>query len=34
MARDFDRRVAGFPARVAVLDDMAALGLPVTKVTG
>jgi hypothetical protein len=34
MARDFDRRVAGFPARVAVLGDIPALGLPVTKAAG
>ena len=34
MARDFDRQVAEFQVRVAVLNDFTALGIPVTKVVG
>ena len=34
MARDFDRQVAEFQVRVAVLNGFTALGIPVTKVTG
>ena len=34
MARDFDRQVAEFQVRVAVLNGYTALGIPVTKVTG
>ena len=34
MARDFDRQVAEFQVRVAVLNDFTALGIPVTKVMG
>ena len=34
MARDFDRQVAEFQARVAVLNGFTALGIPVTKVAG
>ena len=34
MARDFDRQVAKFQIRVAVLKGYTALGIPVTKVTG
>ena len=33
MARDFDRQVAEFQVRVAVLNGFTALGIPVTKVT-
>jgi len=32
MARDFDRQVAEFQVRVAVLNDRVALGSPITKV--
>jgi hypothetical protein len=34
MARDFDRRVAEFQVRVAVLNGFAALGIPVTELVG
>ena len=34
MARDFDRQVAEFQVRVAVLNGFTARGIPVTKVTG
>ena len=34
MARDFDRQVAEFQIRVAVLNGYTALGIPVTKVLG
>ena len=34
MARDFDRQVAEFQVRVAVLNGYTALGIPVTKVMG
>ena len=34
MARDFDRQVARFQVRVAVLNGDTALGIPVTKVMG
>jgi len=34
MARDFDRPVAQFHARVAVLNGYTALGIPVTKAAG
>lgn len=34
MARDFDRQVAEFQVRVAVLNGYTALGIPVTKVAG
>jgi Transposase DDE domain len=34
MARDFDRQVAEFQVRVAVLNGLTALGIPVTKVAG
>ncbi len=34
MARDFDRQVAEFQVRVAVLNGFTALGIPVTKVAG
>ena len=34
MARDFDRQVAEFQVRVAVLNGFTALGIPVTKVMG
>ena len=33
-ARDFDRQVAEFQVRVAVLNGFAALGTPVTAVGG
>ena len=33
MARDFDRQVAEFQIRVAVLNGFTTLGIPVTKVT-
>jgi hypothetical protein len=33
-ARDFDRQVAEFQVRVAVLNRFTALGTPVTKVGG
>ena len=34
MARDFDRQVAEFQVRVAVLNGFTALGIPVTKAVG
>ena len=34
MARDFERQVAGFQARVAILNGFNAVGIPVTKVVG
>ena len=34
MARDFDRQVAEFQVRVAVLNDFTALGIPVTEAVG
>jgi len=34
MARDFDRQVAEFQVRVAVLNGYTPLGIPVTKVAG
>jgi hypothetical protein len=34
MARDFDRQVAEFQVRVAVLNGYTALGIPVTRVVG
>ena len=34
MARDFDRQVAEFQVRVAVLNGFTALGTPVTEVAG
>ena len=34
MARDFDRQVAEFQVRVAVLNGYTALGIPVTKAVG
>lgn len=34
MARDFDRQVAEFQVRVAVLNGFTALGIPVTEVVG
>jgi hypothetical protein len=34
MARDFDRQVAEFQVRIAVLNGFTALGIPVTKVAG
>ena len=34
MARDFDRQVAEFQIRVAVLNSYTALGIPVAKVVG
>ena len=33
-ARDFDRQVAEFQVRVAVLNGFTALGIPVTEVAG
>jgi hypothetical protein len=33
-ARNFDRRVAEFQVRVAVLNRLTALGTPVTEVAG
>jgi hypothetical protein len=33
-ARDFDRQVAEFQVRVAVLNSFTALGTPVTEVAG
>jgi hypothetical protein len=33
-ARDFDRQVAEFRARVAILNGFTALGIPVTEVVG
>ena len=34
IARDFDRQVAEFQVRVAVLNGFTALGIPVTKIVG
>jgi hypothetical protein len=34
MARDFDRQVADFQVRVAVLNGFTALGTPVTEAVG
>jgi len=34
MARDFDRQVAEFQVRVAVLNGFAALGIPITQAVG
>jgi hypothetical protein len=34
MARDFDRQLAEFQVRVAVMNGYTALGIPVTKVEG
>jgi hypothetical protein len=34
MARDFDRQVAEFQVRIAVLNGYTALGIPVTTVAG
>ena len=34
MTRDFDRQVAEFQVRVAVLNGFTALGIPVTKLAG
>lgn len=34
MARDFDRQVAEFQVRVAVLNGYTTLGIPITKVAG
>ena len=34
LARDFDRQVAEFQVRVAVLNGFTALGIPVTEVVG
>ncbi len=34
IARDFDRQVAEFQLRVAVLNGYTALGIPVTKFAG
>jgi hypothetical protein len=34
MARDFDRQVAEFQVRVAVLNSFTALGIPVTETVG
>ena len=34
MARDFDRQVAEFQVRVAVLNGFTALGIPVTEAIG
>lgn len=34
MARDFDRQVAEFQVRVAVLNGYIAFGTPVTEVAG
>ena len=34
MARDFDRQLAEFQVRVAVLNGFTALGIPVTKALG
>ena len=34
MARDFDRQLAEFQVRVAVLNGVTSLGIPVTKVMG
>ncbi len=34
MARDFDRQVAEFRVRVAVMNGYTALGIPVSRVAG
>jgi hypothetical protein len=34
MARDFDRQVAEFQVRVAVLNGFTALGIPITEAVG
>jgi hypothetical protein len=34
MARDFDRQVAEFQVRVAVLNGFTALGIPITRAAG
>ena len=34
MARDFDRQVAEFQVRVAILNGVTALGIPITTVAG
>jgi hypothetical protein len=34
LARDFDRQLAVFQIRVAVLNGFTTLGIPVTKVVG
>ena len=34
IARDFDRQVAEFQVRVAVMNSFTALGTPITKVAG
>ena len=34
MARDFDRQVAKFQVRVAVLNGLTALDIPVTETAG
>ena len=34
MARDFDRHIAEFQVRVAVLNRFTALGIPVTEAVG
>ena len=34
MARDFDRQVAEFHVRVAVLNGFTVLGIPVTELAG
>ena len=34
MARDFDRQVAEFQVRVAVLNGFTAIGIPVTQAMG
>jgi hypothetical protein len=33
-ARDFDRQVAEFPIRVAILNGFTALGTPITETVG
>ena len=34
MSRDFNRQIAAFQIRVAVLNGIATLGVPVTQVVG
>ena len=34
MARDFDRKVAEFQVRIAILNGFTALGIPAIKVAG
>ena len=34
MAREFDRQVAEFQVRVAILNGFTALGIPITTVAG